>query len=381
MENQFSLFDLLLIIGITQGLVTSLLLLTSKKNSRSNPFLALALIAFCFLSTKPLLHTLHLWDMSVFRYFPNGVEVLLAPLIYFYVVSMMDSTFKFERKHLLHFIPFAISQSYAFVVYFLAFSIENFGQKDILANSLMFSEVKKTEDYLSLLSIMIYLLLGYRKLKDYRKWLDESTSDSTFPDFNWLKNIFILSSILGCFLLTNYTLDLAFSLREKTSLHWQLVQVFIAVLIYYFGFVGYKQPHYEKVIVKNPNTETGKIKLSKEKQESIVKAIDKAFQEDKVYLNPTINIQQLSKILGIPQRHVSLVINKHYNQKFRDLINKYRIEEVKLKLSDPSLEHLSILGVALECGFNSEASFYRIFKKNTGLSPKEYLSLEKKERT
>jgi hypothetical protein len=180
LENQFSLFDLLIIIGITQGLVTSLLLLISKKNPRSNPFLALALLAFCFLSTKPLLHTLHLWDTSFFRYFPNGVEVLLAPLIYFYMVSMIDSTFKFERKYLLHFVPFAISQSYAFVVYFSVFAVDDFGQKDILANSFMFDEVKRAEDYLSLLSIIIYLLLGFKKLKNYRKWLNESTSDSTF---------------------------------------------------------------------------------------------------------------------------------------------------------------------------------------------------------
>ena len=291
---------------------------------------------------------------------------------------MIDSTFKFQRKHLLHFIPFAISQSYAFVVYFLVLSVEDFGQKDMLANTLMFDEVKRAEDYLSLVSILIYLSIGFQKLKNYRKWLNESTSDSTFPDFNWLKNIFILSSILGLFLLTNYTLDFAFSLKETTRLHWQLVQIFIAILIYYFGFVGYKQPHYEKVIIEKTNTKSDKIKLSKEKKEAIIKAINKAFQEDKVFLNPTINIQQLSKLLSIPQRHVSLIINDHFNKKFRDLINEYRIEEVKIKLNDSNLEHLSILGIALECGFNSEASFYRIFKKNTGLSPKEYLLQQNK---
>jgi len=51
------------------------------------------------------------------------------------------------------------------------------------------------------------------------------------------------------------------------------------------------------------------------------------------------------------------------------------IEEVKSMLMRDDIEHMSILGIALDCGFNSEATFYRIFKKNTGISPKEYIQL------
>lgn len=376
MENQFSLFDVLILIGITQGIITSVLLLVSKRNSRSNLFLALALIAFCFLSTKILLHTLQLWDTLIFRYFPNGVEVVLAPLLYFYVISLIDSKFKFQKKHLLHFIPFLLSQSYAFIVYFAVFNIHELEAKDSIASLLRFDEVKKIEDYLSLISLIIYLTFGFIKLKTFRKLLRDTTSDNTFPDFNWLKNMFILFSLLGLFLLTNLALN-TISLDIDRFLRWEVYYIFIAFIIYYLGFVGYKQPDYQKVHIEEPVNPLKISKLSNEKNEEIVKIIEKALQKDKVFLNPTISSQELAKLLELSQSNLSYVVNNSFKKSFRDLINEYRVEEVKSKLNNIDYKHMSILGIALECGFNSEASFYRIFKKNTGVSPKEYIHQKK----
>jgi AraC-like DNA-binding protein len=64
------------------------------------------------------------------------------------------------------------------------------------------------------------------------------------------------------------------------------------------------------------------------------------------------------------------------NKSFNEFINEYRIEEVKKRLLEKGNEHLTIAGLALECGFNSQATFQRSFKNATGVSPKEYLSLQ-----
>ena len=56
------------------------------------------------------------------------------------------------------------------------------------------------------------------------------------------------------------------------------------------------------------------------------------------------------------------------------MINEARVEDVKQRLRQEGISHLSLLGVAKECGFNSEASFYRIFKTKTGLTPKQFLA-------
>jgi AraC-like DNA-binding protein len=55
-----------------------------------------------------------------------------------------------------------------------------------------------------------------------------------------------------------------------------------------------------------------------------------------------------------------------------DFVNYYRVEEVKRQLKNPENSHLSLLGTALECGFNSQSTFNRAFKKFTGKLPKEF---------
>ena len=378
-QPQFSLFDLLMLIGITQGIIMSVLLLRSKNNKRSNPFLALGILAFSWVSTKPLLHTLHLWDTSFFRYFPNGADVVIAPLFYFYLVSLMDARFRFSRKHIIHFVPFIILQGYLMFIYFSLIGTSDFGEKDQIANALHFNFVKEIESHAAALYTAWYIILSFKKIKGYRDWLANTTSDGTFPEFKWLMQFLILSLAVGVFLVFNYSADLLFDLNKVTGLHWTIFSLFGAFTIYYLGVVGYKQPNYElalqeEITIPSPKEEivVATIIASSKRDTEIVQAIKGALEKDKVFLLPTLNIQELSRKLLVPQQELSQVINTHFQKKFRDLINEYRVEEVKKMLCDAKMTHMSILGIALECGFNSEATFYRIFKKNTGLSPKEY---------
>ena len=69
---------------------------------------------------------------------------------------------------------------------------------------------------------------------------------------------------------------------------------------------------------------------------------------------------------------LSQVINVGARRNFNDFVNEYRVDEFKRQVRNPANAHLSFLGLALDCGFNSKATFNRAFKKFTGLSPKEF---------
>ena len=61
-----------------------------------------------------------------------------------------------------------------------------------------------------------------------------------------------------------------------------------------------------------------------------------------------------------------------HNISFFDFINSYRVEEVKKQLADTAMANRNILGIALDCGFNSKATFNTAFKKFTGMTPSAY---------
>ncbi|MBK8558088.1 MAG: helix-turn-helix transcriptional regulator [Lewinellaceae bacterium] len=96
-------------------------------------------------------------------------------------------------------------------------------------------------------------------------------------------------------------------------------------------------------------------------------------EQEKAYLNPDLTLTELAQQTGMNTAQLSFVINNGLGKNFNDFINQYRVEAVKSSLQDPSLAHLSLLGVAFECGFNSKTTFNRAFKKLTGNAPSGYL--------
>ena len=95
------------------------------------------------------------------------------------------------------------------------------------------------------------------------------------------------------------------------------------------------------------------------------------------YLEPELSLADLARRLHTNPVVLSQVINVGTGKNFNDFVNGYRVEAFKKAVRDPANKHLSLLGVALDCGFNSKATFNRAFKKFTGVSPKEFAETAK----
>jgi AraC-like DNA-binding protein len=120
--------------------------------------------------------------------------------------------------------------------------------------------------------------------------------------------------------------------------------------------------------------------IDPDKAEEIIKKVTYLFDLEKVYRMDNISVQSLSKKLSVPPYQLSWVINKKMNVTFSELVNTYRIEEVKKRLTSPQDEDKTILDIAFDSGFNTKTSFNRVFKKITKLTPSQYRnqSLQKK---
>ncbi len=78
-------------------------------------------------------------------------------------------------------------------------------------------------------------------------------------------------------------------------------------------------------------------------------------------------------ILNHPKKRVNSILIAVSDEIFGGwLINGYRVDDFKNLLTNPTKQHITFLGLAYEAGFNSKASFNRVFKEFTGYSPSTY---------
>ncbi len=95
------------------------------------------------------------------------------------------------------------------------------------------------------------------------------------------------------------------------------------------------------------------------------------FQVEKVHRNDRISLDSLSERLGLQPYQLSGIINSRMGRSFSELVADYRVDEVKKRLLDPE-EKANILNIAYDAGFGTKASFNRVFKERTGLTPSEF---------
>jgi len=76
--------------------------------------------------------------------------------------------------------------------------------------------------------------------------------------------------------------------------------------------------------------------------------------------------------LEIPAHHLTQALNEYLNKNFYTLVNEHRIEEAKQMLRNPRYNHLTVLAIAHDAGFNSKSSFNMTFKKWVGVTPSEF---------
>ncbi len=102
------------------------------------------------------------------------------------------------------------------------------------------------------------------------------------------------------------------------------------------------------------------------------KRLKDLLENDKLFTNPNLTVNELSASLGLHPRKVSQLINHYAGVNFNQLVNKYRIAESKKLLSDANFGNLTMHGIAKEAGFNSRSVFHLAFKAEVGQTPSDF---------
>lgn len=123
------------------------------------------------------------------------------------------------------------------------------------------------------------------------------------------------------------------------------------------------------------------VKVKKPKKALLEKSATQAYElrllnhlkENEPYLDPSLSLRALADQIEIHPNQLSWLLNEHLDKSFNEFINAYRVKTFKRIAKDKKSAHLTLLGMAYDSGFNSKTVFNTYFKKETGLTPKEYL--------
>lgn len=105
----------------------------------------------------------------------------------------------------------------------------------------------------------------------------------------------------------------------------------------------------------------------------LLRRLDNLMTVERVYRQEGLTIGGLAAKLDLPEYRLRQAINEGLGYRnFNAFLNRYRIDEAKAALSDPSQRDVAVLTIAMDAGFQSIGPFNRAFKAETGLTPTEF---------
>ena len=114
-------------------------------------------------------------------------------------------------------------------------------------------------------------------------------------------------------------------------------------------------------------------KVSPEECKRLYRLLESEMKRNKPYRNPNLKVAELASLIGTTSHSLSYLFNQYLEKNYYDYINEYRVEEFKTLILKEEYAKYTLTALAELCGFSSRASFFRSFKKVTGITPNEYI--------
>ena len=315
-----------------------------------------------------------LWDEL--NGFPRSIHLLFGPAVYFYFRSQLNRSFRFEKKHGWHLLPYAL---------YFGYNLFFFAQGPQAVQQWQASSFDQVAGYcydvLVLASYAYYFSHCLRIYRAYRAWSLDQHSDPERISFHWFRNFIYAMIFWIVFRQAMWLLDGLFDLTFYQDWWWNLALVAVAV---YIGLTGLAQPqpaiiHFELPPMADRQERPPAVGAEEAQNETAAREkialsekLARVMREERLYLQPELTLSELAKHLNTNSSLLSAAINQVFQQNFNDYINALRVEEFIRAYRKAENRNYTMLSLAFDAGFNSKATFNRAFKKAKGCSPKDY---------
>jgi len=340
-----------------------------KGNKEQKKWLAVILVLIGLLSLS-FLYEYFQWYIVIphLIWTASPLWFLVGPAIYFFSRNAIQYEVMWRWYDYLHILPFIGA-----IAYIGRFYLLSAGSK--IATLESFYQTYGSEPdyflYAFLGSLLIYAAYSLYLFNRYFRKVGEQHSNTLIHQMRWIRILlagfilfFMLSLVYNFLLLYDYDYFI-----QADYLTYLVLSLFIQAL----GFAAILKPGSFFVTPVNFSQKKNDNAESREELKDLLLIVQDYMKKEKPFMNPELRLSDLSHELNIPTHKLSQVINSAAGQNFFEFVNKYRVREVKKQLQKPEYEHLSLEGIARNCGFNSSASFYRVFKQHTRMTPGQFI--------
>ena len=317
------------------------------------------------------------------------INFLLPPIVYLYVRVMLFNKQKLNFLDFLHIIPFLL----VFINYLPFYLLPISNKTDIIQELLkdINTSYKIQVGYISeyivnifrILQNLIYLIFQWKLIITFNKQNKNIEVEKQINNvIKWLRIFTSLSTIsLFAFILLAFT-ALVFQDIYADGFIFHLPDYIFASCFFIIStyllthpsifaglpFIKYKQT--PSTLILN---QTDYIPYIEQDYSTEIAIILDYFETKKPYLKKGLNISQLAVEINIPTRLISFIINQHFEMRFNEFINKYRVSYIKEKINEKYLDSFTLNSLASEAGFSNLTTFIAAFKKIENCTPSEYL--------
>ncbi|WP_343799512.1 AraC family transcriptional regulator [Gaetbulibacter jejuensis] len=322
------------------------------------------ILDFVLYNTNYQLKYAHTYLMSA------SVALLYGPLLYFYF-KRINNQHKFKALDALHLLPTVVLLFFLFPLYSLPLEEKikiQLGTSSVYTESSFFYIVFIPK----LVSLIIYgFLISKNHLKSAKSKLYKNLEAIVF----WKKGVYRMHVlfVVSYFI---YGISISGLFFNAYSFIYQIVVVAMALMVLYISYMAQVQPKVfsKEIILKNTEffSKYQKSGLTKSLSNELKQNLITLMVDHKIFMDNSLNLESLSEKLETSRHNTSQIINEHFNMNFFELVNKFRVEEAiqMLKLSDKNTQ---IIDVAYAVGYNNKVTFNKAFKKETSLTPSQFL--------
>jgi len=365
-------FDLAFLGMIFTGLnIAVFLWFTEKTNQVANRFLAMALVTMVLWIARLLGVNIGLSAyITNWSRLPLQFSLALGPLLYFYVLKITRPEYKFRYKDLLHFSPLLLELGAQ------ALEVRDSIKTGAATyDTLTFQLLNPVLHIFAFISVSIYLYQSYKLIGRFYSHLKFNGGDRYRYELRWLHNLVIGFALL-------WLLWIPFTAVDYFYYHYQLgihayypLYLLLAIISTLMAAAAFLRKE-ASVLATTPSFLKPQLPAELKQKGTWLKKIVKT---NCYYEDPELSLVSLAEKLDLTTHELSRIINTALKKSFNDFINEYRVADVIRKMQAPAYDHITLMGIAYDSGFNSKSAFHRIFKEKTGKSPAEYKADLKKE--